>query len=279
MRDATYLFVRRAEAVVLNTMHPHTVPCDLMIPPWVSSAVQLCTKSQCAGVLRLNLGKGISSVYFNINCGLLLFFLFFLATQIHMWVLSSLTRDQSNLQSLHLKCRVTISEQPGKTLIMVLNNESSTITLDNSKTHVHWVDDAIQPSHLLLSPFSPTLNVSQHTVFSSESVLHIRGSKYWSFNFSFSPSNEYSRFISFRIDWFDLLSVQGILKCHLQHHSLKVSILWCSAFIMVQISYPWASSVAQLVKNSPAMRETWVQSLGWEDPLEKGKATHSSFLA
>ena len=138
-----------------------------------------------------------------------------------------------------------------------------------AQTHVHWVDDAIQPSHLLSSPFSPTLNLSQHRVFSSESVLHIRGSKYWSFNFSFSPSNEYSRFISFRIDWFDLLSVQGILKCHLQHHSLKVSILWCSAFIMVQISYPWASSVAQLVKNSPAMRETWVQSPVWEDALER----------
>ena len=65
---------------------------------------------------------------------------------------------------------------------------------------------------------------------------------YWSFSFSISPSNEYSRLISFRIDWFDLLAVQGVLKCLLQHHSSKVSVLWCSAFFMVQLSQPYVTT-------------------------------------
>ena len=76
-------------------------------------------------------------------------------------------------------------------------------------------------------------------VFSNESVFCIRWPKYWSFSFSISPSNEYSRLISFRIDWFDLLVVQGTLKSILQHHSSKASILWCSAFFMVQLSHPY----------------------------------------
>ena len=74
-------------------------------------------------------------------------------------------------------------------------------------------------------------------VFSNESVLHIRWPKYWSFSFSISPSNEYSGLISFRMDWLDLLAVQGTLKSLLQHHSSKASILWCSAFLMVQFSH------------------------------------------
>ena len=73
-------------------------------------------------------------------------------------------------------------------------------------------------------------------VFSNESVLHIRWPKNWSFSFSISPSNEYSELISFRIDWFDVLLVQGTLKSLLQHHSSKASILWCSAFFMVQLT-------------------------------------------
>ena len=76
-------------------------------------------------------------------------------------------------------------------------------------------------------------------IFSNESVLHIRWPKYWSFSFSISPSNEYSGLISFRIDWFDLLTVQGTLKSLLQHHSFKASILWRSAFFIVQLSHPY----------------------------------------
>ena len=79
-------------------------------------------------------------------------------------------------------------------------------------------------------------------VFSNESALHIRWPKYQSFSFSISPFNEYSRSISFRIDWFDLLAVQGTLKSLLQQHNLKASILWHSAFFMVQLSHPYMTS-------------------------------------
>ena len=80
------------------------------------------------------------------------------------------------------------------------------------------------------------------TVFSNESVLLIRWPKYWSFSFSISPSNEYSGLISFRIDWLDLLAVQGTLKSLLQHHSSKASILWCSAFFIVQLSHTYMTT-------------------------------------
>ena len=76
-------------------------------------------------------------------------------------------------------------------------------------------------------------------VFSNESVPHIRWPKYWSFSFNISPSNEYSGLVSFRMDWLDLLAVQGTLKSLLQHHSSKALILWCSAFFMVQLSHPY----------------------------------------
>ena len=84
--------------------------------------------------------------------------------------------------------------------------------------------------------------VSSIRVFSNESVLCIRWPKYWSFSFSISPPNEYSGFISFRIDRFDLLAVQGTLKSLLQHHSSKASILWRSAFLMVQLSHPYMTT-------------------------------------
>ena len=102
--------------------------------------------------------------------------------------------------------------------------------------HVHWVSDAIQPSHPLSSSSPPAFDPPQ--VFSNESALCIRWPKDWSFSFSISPFNEYSGLISFRIDWFDLLQVQGTLKSLLQHHSSKASILWHSTFFMVQLSHP-----------------------------------------
>ena len=167
-------------------------------------------------------------------------------------------------------------------------------------------------------------------VFSSESALQIRWPKYWSFCFNISPSNEHSG-MTFRMDWLDLLAVQGTPKSLLQHHSSKASIFRCSASFIVQLSHPYmttgktialtrqtfvgkvmsllfnikenthtqhiyththntyiytpththtrASLVAHLGKNPRALQETWVQSVGWEDPLEEGKATHSSILA
>ena len=92
--------------------------------------------------------------------------------------------------------------------------------------------------HLLLLPsIFPSIRV-----FSNESVLCNRWSEYWSLSFSISPSNEYSGLISFRIDWLDLLAVQGTLKSPLQHHSSKASILWLSAFFIVQLSYPYMAT-------------------------------------
>ena len=88
-------------------------------------------------------------------------------------------------------------------------------------------------SLLLLPSIFPSIRV-----FSYESALHIRWPKYWSFSFSINPSNEYSGLIPFRMDWFDLLAVQGTLKSLLQHHGSKASILWCSAFFRVQLSHP-----------------------------------------
>ena len=103
---------------------------------------------------------------------------------------------------------------------------------------------------LLLQPsIFPTIGV-----FSKESVLCIRWPKYWSFSFSISPSNEYSGLISFRIDWFDLLAVQGTLKSLLQHHSSKASILQCSAFFMVQLSHPHMTTG----KNIALTRQTFL---------------------
>ena len=90
---------------------------------------------------------------------------------------------------------------------------------------------------LLLPPIPPSIRV-----FSNESALRIRGPKYWSFSFSISTSNEHPGLISFRMDWLDLLAVQGTLKSPLQRHSSKASILWCSTFFMVQLSHPYMTT-------------------------------------
>ena len=111
-----------------------------------------------------------------------------------------------------------------------------------NQTPVHWVGDTIQPSHPLLSPFPPAFNLPSMMVFSNESVFCIRWPKYWSFSFSISPSNEYSGLIFFGIDWLDLLAVQGTLKSLLQNRSSKASILWHSAFFIVQLSYPYMTT-------------------------------------
>ena len=107
-----------------------------------------------------------------------------------------------------------------------------------AQTHVHQVSNTIQPSHPLSSPSPPSFSLSQPQGLFHVPVLHIRWPKYWSFSFSTSPSNEHSGLISFRIDWFDLLAVQGTLQSLLQHHSSKASILQCSAFFIVQLSHP-----------------------------------------
>ena len=104
--------------------------------------------------------------------------------------------------------------------------------------------DLVMPSnHLILChPLLLPLIFLSIRVCSNESVLHMRWLKYWSFSFSICPSNEYSGLISFRMDWLDLLAVQGTLKSLLQHHSSKASILWCSALSMVQLSHPYTTT-------------------------------------
>ena len=138
-----------------------------------------------------------------------------------------------------------------------------------TQTHVHRVSDAIQPSHplsralLLLPSIFPSIRV-----FSSESVLHIRWPKDWSFSFSISPSKEYSGLISFRMTWLDLLAVQGTLKSLLQHHSPKASILRCSAFFIVQFSHPYITTgkniaLTRWIFVGKVMSLLFICCLGW----------------
>ena len=111
-----------------------------------------------------------------------------------------------------------------------------------TETHVHRVSDAIQPSHPLSSPFPLAPIPPSFRVFSNELTLPMRWPKYWSFSFSIIPSNEHPGLISFRMDWLDLLAVQGMLKSLLQHHSSKASILPHSAFFTVQLSHPYMTT-------------------------------------
>ena len=113
---------------------------------------------------------------------------------------------------------------------------------ESTQTHVHWVGDAILPSHPLSSPSPLALNLSQYQgLFQWVSSSH-QVAKYWSFSFNISPSNEHPGLISFRMDWLDLLPVQGTLKSLLQHHSSQASILWHSTFFMVQLSHPYITT-------------------------------------
>jgi len=109
--------------------------------------------------------------------------------------------------------------------------------LQLAQTHVHWVSDTIQPFLHLSSPSPPAFYLSQH-----QGLSQWKWPKCWSLSFSISPSNEYSGLISFRTDWFDLLAVQGALKSLLQQHSLKASVLQCSAFFKVQLSHPYVTT-------------------------------------
>ena len=126
------------------------------------------------------------------------------------------------------------------TIWTAAHQASLSFTISRSLLKLMSIESVMPSNHLihchpllLLHSIFPSIRV-----FCNESVLHIRWPKYWSFSFSISLSNEYSGLISFRIDWFDLLAVQGTLKSLLQHHSSKASILWCSAFFMLQLSHP-----------------------------------------
>ena len=130
--------------------------------------------------------------------------------------------------------------------------------LEFAQIHVHWLSDAIQQSHLLLPSSLSAFNLSKNWVFSNESTLVIRWPQYWSFSFGISVSNEYSNsngLTSCKIDCFNLLVVQGNLKSLPQHYSLKASILWYSAFFMVQLSQPWEPTSFKFII---AFRYHWI---------------------
>ena len=133
---------------------------------------------------------------------------------------------------------------------------SLSITNSRSLLKLTSIESVMPSNHLILSHpllLLPSIFPSIR-VFSKESVLCIRWSKYWSFRFSISPSNENSGLISFRIDWFDLLAVQRTLKSLLQHHSSKASVLRCSTFLLVQLSHPYMTTG----KNHSLTRRTFV---------------------
>ena len=125
-----------------------------------------------------------------------------------------------------------------------MRRASLSITNSWSLLKLTSIDLVIPPNHLILCHplLLPPSIFASIRVFSNESVLHIRRPNYWSFSFSISPSNEYSALISFRIDSFDLLAVQGTFKSLLQHHSSKASILLCSAFFIVHLSHPYMAT-------------------------------------
>ena len=145
----------------------------------------------------------------------------------------------SNILLLLLLSHVPLFETPWT----VACQASLSFTVSQSLLKLMFIESMMPSNHLilccplLLPSVFPSISFS-----SSESTLCIRWPKYWSFNFSISPSNEYSGFISSSLDWFDLLAVQGTLKSLLQHHSSKASILWRSAFFMVQLSYSYMTT-------------------------------------
>ena len=121
----------------------------------------------------------------------------------------------------------------------------ASLSITNSRSLPKFMSiESVMPSNYLIlcHPLLPPSIFPSIRVFSNESALHIRWPKYWSFSFSISPSNEHPGLISFRMDWLDLLAVQGTLKSLLRHHSSKASVLWCSAFHIVQLSHPYMTT-------------------------------------
>ena len=138
-----------------------------------------------------------------------------------------------------------------------------------TQTHVHRVSDAIQPSHPLSSPSPPAPTPPSVRVFSNESILRMRWPKYWSVSFSIIPSKEIPRLISFRMDWLDLLAVQGTLKSLIQHHSSKASILQHSAFFTVQLSHPYMTTGKTIALTMSKVIDLWSIDFVFGPLLEK----------
>ena len=143
-------------------------------------------------------------------------------------------------QSVQLLSRVQLFV----TLWTAARQASLSITNSQSPPKTMSIELVMPSNHLILCHplLLPPSILPRITVFSNESALHISWPKYWSFSFNISPSNEHSGLISFRMDWLDLLAVQGTRKSLLQHHSSKASILWLSAFFIVQLSHPYMTT-------------------------------------
>ena len=146
------------------------------------------------------------------------------------------TKNLKCISSVQSLSRVQLFVTPG----IAARQASLSITYFRSSLKLMSIESVIPSNHLilcpllLLPPIPPSIRL-----FSNESTLHMRWPKYWSFSFSISPSNEHLGLISFRMDWLDLLAVQGTLKSLLQHHSSKASILQCSGFFTVKLSHPY----------------------------------------
>ena len=160
-----------------------------------------------------------------------------------------------------------------------LQHTKASLSVTNSRSLLKFMTiELVVPSNhlilchplLLLPSIFPSIRV-----FSVESVLHIRWPKYWSFSFNISPSNEHPGLISFRMDWLDLLAVQGTLKSLLQHHSSKASILRCSTFFIVQLSHPYMTTGKTIALTrrtfvGKVMSLFLIYCLGWSELLFQG---------
>ena len=154
--------------------------------------------------------------------------------KIYIWSLSQVPGMKFLVQISHSVVSVSLRSMDCSTPGLSVHHQLPELT----QTHVHWVGDAIQPSHPLSSPSPPAFNLSQHQgLFKWVSSLH-QVAKVLAFQLQHQSCNEYSGLISFRMDWLDLLAIQWTLRSLLQHHSSKTSILWCSAFFIVQLSHP-----------------------------------------
>ena len=160
----------------------------------------------------------------------------FLSSHSHLYHDTASVRSASSVQFSHVQLFATPCTTARQASLSIINslNLLKLMSIELVMPSNHLI---LCHPHLLLPSVFPSIRV-----FSSESVLHIRWPKYWSFSFNISPSNEYLGLISFRMDWLDLLAVQGTLRSLRQHHSSKASILWCSAFFIVQLSQPYMTT-------------------------------------
>ena len=167
-------------------------------------------------------------------CSFLFFFQFWYPASLEFITSATTFSSVQSLSHVRLFATPWIAARQAS---LSITNSGSSLKLTSIKSMMPSSHLILCHPLLLLPSIPPSIRV-----FSNESTLHMRWPKYWSFSFSISPSNEHPQLISFRMDWLDLLAVQGTLKSLLQHHSSKASILWCSAFFTVQLSHPYTTT-------------------------------------